>query len=259
MPKDIASLSKRRKNQLLNAQIAQYLTDHNQPSTSHITPLSHSCHIDHVSLLNYSIANKIHNDQLSASSMDFDIPLTQSNVFIHTGDVADIGTTHIAEYLSNDSSNESFVETNCDIPSTINISLSDKLRCWTVQNNVSHRSVNALLKILSLHGHSDLPIDVRTLMKTPRNTSYKIQPMNDGYYVHFGVTDGLKRSIAKYFQVIPHKIEININCDGLPLFKSSRAQFWKILISIETDFYTQPIVVGIYYETALMLMIISVV
>jgi len=80
---------------------------------------------------------------------------------------------------------------------TINISLSDELRCWTIQNNVSHRSVNALLKIFSLHGHSDLAIDVRTLMKTPRNTSYKIQPMNDGYYVHFGVTDGLKRSIIK--------------------------------------------------------------
>lgn len=127
------------------------------------------------------------------------------------------------------------------------MSLADELRSWTVQNNVPHRSVNALLKILSLYGHSDLPIDVRTLMKTPRNTSYKIQPMNDGYYVHFELTDGLKRLIAKYFQVIPYKIDININCDGLPLFKSSRAQFWPILVSIETYFYTEPIVVGIYY------------
>jgi len=31
------------------------------------------------------------------------------------------------------------------------------------------------------------------------------------------------------------------------LFKSSRAQFWPILISIETDFYTESIIVGIYY------------
>ncbi|CAL1672521.1 unnamed protein product [Lasius platythorax] len=170
MSKDIVSLSKRRKNQLLNAQIVRCLTNHNQPSASHTTSLSHNCHIDRVSLLNYSIANQIHNDQLSASSTDFDTPITQSNVFIHTGDAADIGTKRIAEYSSSDSSNESFVETNRDIPSTIDMSLADELRCWTVQNNVSHRSVNALLKILSLYGHSNLPIDVRTLMKTPRNS-----------------------------------------------------------------------------------------
>ncbi|CAL1672334.1 unnamed protein product [Lasius platythorax] len=117
MSKDIASLSKRRRNQLFNAQIARCLTDHNQPSASHTTPLSHNCHIDRVNPLNYSIANKIHNDQLSASSTDFDTPITQSNVFIHTGDAADIGTKRIAEYSSSDSSNESFVETNRDIPS----------------------------------------------------------------------------------------------------------------------------------------------
>ncbi|XP_071572521.1 uncharacterized protein [Temnothorax nylanderi] len=263
MSKDISSLSKRRKNQLLNAQIARYMTDHNQPSASRVTsdttPLSRNCHIDRVSPLNYSIANEIHNnDQLSVSSTDFDTPITQSNVCIHTDDADDIGTNRIAEaespirfevhqYSSSDSSNESFVETNYDIPNSVDMSLADQLRYWTVQNNVPHRNVNALLKILSFYGHSDLPIDVRTLMKTPRNVSYKIQPMNDGYYVHFGLTGGLKRSIAKYFQVIPYKIEININCDGLPLFKSSRAQFWPILVSIETDFYTEPIVVGIYY------------
>lgn len=71
--------------------------------------------------------------------------------------------------------------------------------------------------------------------------------MNDGHYVHFELIGGLKRLIAKYFQDIPYKIEININCDGLPLFKSLRAQFWPILISIKTDFYTESIVVGIYY------------
>lgn len=94
MSKDISSLSKRRKNQLLNAQIARYLTDHNQPSTSHTTPLSHNYYIDRVSPLNHSITNKIHNDQLSsASSMDFDTPtITQSNVLTHTDDAANIGT-----------------------------------------------------------------------------------------------------------------------------------------------------------------------
>lgn len=100
--------------------------------------------------------------------MDFDIPITQSSIVIQPGDATDIETKHIPEaessirfivqYSSNDCSNESSVETN-NIRS-IDISLADELRCWTVQNNVSHRSMNALLKILSLHGHTDLPIDI---------------------------------------------------------------------------------------------------
>jgi len=87
-------------------------------------------------------------------------------------------------------------------------------------------------------------------MQTPRHV--KLIDMEPGQYYHIGLTEGLIKSLRKYF----HKdscsshIKIDISIDGLPLSKSSSSQFWPILSSIVAEFYTDPFIVGIYHGDA---------
>lgn len=84
-------------------------------------------------------------------------------------------------------------------------------------------------------------------MKTPRNITGKIIHGNGGYYFHFGIANGLIRSIDKYYDISPDLIAIQLNCDGMSFYKSSNSQFWPLLAAIEADIYTQPFLVGLFH------------
>jgi len=83
-------------------------------------------------------------------------------------------------------------------------------------------------------------------MQTPKKATREIKKIAGGSYIHFGVVDGLLRSITKYFKVCPSTIDILINVDGLSISNSSTSQFWPILISI-FNIRTKPFVTGVYY------------
>ena len=60
----------------------------------------------------------------------------------------------------------------------------EKLASWGVDCRISHIHVNKLLSILKSHpSHSDLPVDVRTLFKTPRKVT--LIHMHPGEYFNF--------------------------------------------------------------------------
>lgn len=42
------------------------------------------------------------------------------------------------------------------------------LRNWFKKHHVTQNFINDLLSVLSKHGHRNLPLEARTLMKTPR-------------------------------------------------------------------------------------------
>lgn len=89
-----------------------------------------------------------------------------------------------------------------------------------------------------------LPKHSKTITKTNRN---KVQVENDTYggsYWHYGLEKALVNCLEKtdYVPVV----HLNINIDGLPLFKSSRREVWPILFNIHEKKYIQPMVVGIY-------------
>lgn len=69
--------------------------------------------------------------------------------------------------------------------------------------------------------------------------------MGSGHYWH----NGLKEGLIVYLQnqsVIPDNISLNVNIDGLPVYKSSKHQLWPILCNIFELSTLPPIVVGIY-------------
>uniref|UniRef100_A0A8D8SGN3 Transposase domain-containing protein n=1 Tax=Cacopsylla melanoneura TaxID=428564 RepID=A0A8D8SGN3_9HEMI len=80
-------------------------------------------------------------------------------------------------------------------------------------------------------------------MKTPRQSV--IQEMHPGQYIHFGFKSAFIALLEKEEGRNLGTVKLDLNVDGLPLFKSSKDSLWPILISIVSK---QPVaVVGGYY------------
>lgn len=121
------------------------------------------------------------------------------------------------EYCSTDSENE--------LNDTVEeaVSFEEELRQWAVNNKETHRSLNQLLPILRKQGHL-LPVDARTLLATPqRNTT---ENKCGGQYKYYGLEKGICSFLS---QTESNDVNLSVNIDGIPLFKSSGVQFWPIL------------------------------
>ncbi|XP_055841957.1 uncharacterized protein LOC129909036 isoform X1 [Episyrphus balteatus] len=140
-----------------------------------------------------------------------------------------------------------FSELNTEIDSEEKRStIIEDLREWSGQFCIKHNALNGLLALLNKNvPEFALPKDSRTVMATPRK---KCEINEDGFggsYWHYGLENALTNCLANVQE--DTTIKININVDGLPLFKSSRFEFWPILVSIHKQIDIAPMVVGIYY------------
>jgi len=69
---------------------------------------------------------------------------------------------------------------------------------------------------------------------------------NEGSYIYIGIEEALKKRINEN-NYKEGKIHILVNIDGVPLFRSSRQQFWPILIQIfNINYHSDPAIVAIY-------------
>lgn len=89
-----------------------------------------------------------------------------------------------------------------------------------------------------------LPLDGRTLLKTPRST--ETTKLTNGEFCYFGLETCIINKLTG--RVLPpgHPIELDFNIDGLPLFKSSSTEFWPILGRISSIDDQDPFAVGIF-------------
>lgn len=112
-----------------------------------------------------------------------------------------------------------------------NMCLNESISKWAIQFNIKQNALSALLKILKKDGNNDLPIDGRTLLKTPRLVD--IMPMCGGAYVHLGFKKAIDNILNELNNSNIYVSELNllINIDGLPLSKSSTSCLWPILCS----------------------------
>lgn len=139
---------------------------------------------------------------------------------------------------SQTSSNGTFGVNNSDIlnenlnrDDSVDISydMKEKLRIWAVKHRISHLAIGHLLSILKCAGFSYLPKDARTLMQTP--TTVQIASLQSGKLWYQGIRKCLEHVLNKCNKSI--EITLDFNFDGLPLFNSSKLQFWPILSSIQ--------------------------
>lgn len=127
--------------------------------------------------------------------------------------------------------------------------LKDKLRFWAISFQVKQNAVNALLSILKENNpQADLPVDARTLLQTPRKCQLVPGGMesDNGKYWHYGLLKVLHDALSNRVNV-PEHLQLNINIDGLPMFKSSYESFWPILVNIhQLRDEISPLIVGIF-------------
>ena len=63
---------------------------------------------------------------------------------------------------------------------------------------------------------------------------------------YFGVAKGILGRMQEQDLAKNQTLKLQINVDGLPLFKSSSQQFWPILALIEEDPIRSPFLIGLY-------------
>ncbi|XP_070387309.1 uncharacterized protein [Dermacentor albipictus] len=126
--------------------------------------------------------------------------------------------------------------------------LKDRLKSWAVKFNVSHRCLTALLKDLRNSSPAvltELPRSAVSLLGTPRRIE-GIVTIGNGQYYHFGLVAGLQHALRETC-TIPQHLELIVNIDGLPLTKSTKAQFWPILCQLKNVESSEPFPIGVYF------------
>ncbi|KAL2102150.1 hypothetical protein ACEWY4_001318 [Coilia grayii] len=110
--------------------------------------------------------------------------------------------------------------------------LCEDLKKWTSEFGVKHNAVDALLRILRIHGHNELPCSTKTLLKTDHIPTQVVSGVE---CVRFSVTDQLSMCLDRYPKNHVEDIqllEVSLNVDGLPLFKSTSKSFWPVLCTV---------------------------
>lgn len=118
------------------------------------------------------------------------------------------------------------------------LSLTDRLKLWAINNDITHHGIRSLLKVLKPF-HPELPKDPRTLLGI-KGTAIS-QEMSGGSFCYFGLSHKIQDFINTFWRtgIVPLKV----NIDGLPLFKSDSTQLWPILVQIDNR---KPFVVGMF-------------
>lgn len=117
------------------------------------------------------------------------------------------------------------------------------LKDWATNFGVSLIALSALLSILKVH-HPSLPKDARTLLKT--QTCISVASLGSGSFYYFGI----KKMFSQIFDKVKsvqnhHNFRLQLNIDGLPLFKSSGIQFWPILGMLQ-GYSKNPVVIALF-------------
>jgi hypothetical protein len=161
------------------------------------------------------------------------------------------GQTFSDDWLDNEDECVSSAD-ECDGASMCSTgNIADKLRTWAVNESVTQSALSSLLKVLRKR-IPELPADARTLLKSDSSagTETCITNVSGGQYYHFGISDNISHELR--FHNVDHTdtVLLQINIDGLPLFKSSNGQFWPILGKVCKPFVGTPFVIGIFYGSS---------
>lgn len=89
----------------------------------------------------------------------------------------------------------------------------------------------------------NLPKSYKTLLSNP---NINIDNLNDGHFWYMGIKENLDSFLLDEYLKINGKIQIDINIDGLPLFRKSKKKFWPILGKL-VDARNEPFIIGIYF------------
>ena len=125
--------------------------------------------------------------------------------------------------------------------------IADEVADWATKFRMSLVALSALLHILHLH-KLNVPKDPRTLLETPFD--YEMQQTDGGSYLYFRVEKGIISAFKRFSGCFPTGkffLNLQINVDGMPLFKSSLLQLWPILGQITELHQLGPFGIALFY------------
>lgn len=141
--------------------------------------------------------------------------------------------------------NKSFpysIHDNVQLSINCEVNLKEFLQWWAITSGISHNSVTKLLHILCFY-HPELPLDARTLLRTPITMQVTLET---GIYCHLGLIKALESTLVSHPEFAGDTLDIALNIDGLPLFKSTNSQLWPILAQIK-NYKSNPFPIGIFF------------
>jgi len=161
-----------------------------------------------------------------------------SRVVEHSNvDNSDLSSLSLPDAAVGDDDDES---DGCGFNGGSSVPVSMQLREWCTEYDIHRTAVNKLLCILKPVCPS-LPLDARTLLQTPRQV--EVKSLDKGVYAYLGLADGLQRALVSEPIADNEEVHVQVNVDGLPLFKSSNIQIWPILCLIKKPYVAEPFVV----------------
>ena len=130
---------------------------------------------------------------------------------LHSAGPSSFVTSHVSSETGGSVSSENdFSDTPVCLP--------EKLADWAHTYSIPLNALSALLVILH-KDHPCLPKDARTLLGTLAVTD--IKTVAGGEYDHFGIKSALAQQLLCSSFAPESCISIQVNIDGLPIFKSS--------------------------------------
>lgn len=117
-----------------------------------------------------------------------------------------------------------------------------KLWRWAIQRKITLMALTELLQILRLYVNEPIPIDARTLLKTP--SSVEIENLYPGKFWQSGIRDNLLL-LCKH-KKCPSALKLMISIDGVKPYKSSLEEFWPIQCAVD-GVDMEPFFVRIWY------------
>lgn len=122
------------------------------------------------------------------------------------------------------------------------VTFQEKLASWATRSKCGRSQINELLGILKDEG-LEVPKDSRTLLKTPRQI--QIEDRCGGQYAYFGIECSVVKILDRNIKYLEssNSVDLLVNIDGIPLFKSSNSQLWPIICRF-SDF--EPFIVAIF-------------
>lgn len=104
--------------------------------------------------------------------------------------------------------------------------LKHNLKEIIITHSLSREVTEELLRALNEYG-IELPKTKKTLMNIKKPEKGSIRIVFPGIYMHIGIQNNLIHLDEKYFK--SESVVIDVNIDGLPLYKSSTVSVWPIL------------------------------
>lgn len=182
----------------------------------------------------------------AAGASDVGFEGAQASIVSHSQDHF-LDRDYYSSPLSDSSENSEINGYETDTHDSVAEQLCTKLAEWAVNYQIPQTAVSSLLSVLRNY-HPGIPMDARTLLKTPRQCNVK--EISGGSYYHFGVEKSLVRILSTTENMDTLKdstfISLQVNIDGLPLFKSSNIQFWPILARINNPLQSSPFIIGLF-------------